>query len=433
MSNKGAQFSLQAIQNSLYEDYMPTFRYNINNNTHYFLYEISTKGYTEISGKYAVYGLVKGTQGGSGAIADGADYKKPRTAGRERQIVNMINLTGQGAIDLKTIKSGTADGAFEDLLAFEMESLYDACKDDTARQVVSGEDSLVDTISAVNTVTGSGAHESGLTLPISLTGTTPVTLPVQNTNRYDIGLMIDIYRVDTLIADNLVIEDIDQELQTISVASTEDTTTGSTAAINEGDNFYNNGSKDIGMTGLEDALYKDDNTYHGIDRTSNKWYKATSRDAGGNLLSEVYLRGVKDKTNVRSGIPCDLMTARHEVVAGYESELQVFKQYTNAVQDGQNGAPNLAGGYTYLTFDALPFVKDRMMTKNTCYGLAKKTWYKPTYQEWDVDDFDGNVFKFTSGQSYQFRLYEFCNLTTDRPRANFVIKNISEDYENPTP
>ena len=436
----GAKFNLQDIQNSLYEFYLPTFRDNINNDAHYFYNKLKSIGYESISGKYAVYGLRKGHQGGAGFIADGADYKFPSTTGRERQIVYMKNMTVQGAIDLKTIHAGTDDGAFEDLLAFEMETAYEAAKDDLARQVVSGEDGYVDKFTAFNPVTpGSGTHPSGLILPISLTGTTPVTLPVENTDKYDIGLVIDIYDAvypvssATLIADNIEILDIDQDLQTIEVAATSQTTTGSTAAINEGDEFVNNESLGEGITGLHDAIVKDDNTYHGIDRTSNKWYKASSKDGGGELLTERFLRQVKDQVDVRSGKRIDMLAARHVVVQGYEAELQVYKQYNNQVESGQDGAPNLAGGYTFLTFDGLPFVKDRMMDKNICYGLASSVWYKPTYQEFTYDDFDGSIFKFTSSQKYNFRMYEFCNMTTDTPRANFVIENVSEDVDTLAP
>jgi|GEM_PF-3386518 len=430
MLGDGAKFNLQDIQNSLYEFYLPTFRENTNNDSHYFLNELKSVGYNKISGKFAVYGLRKGKQGGAGAIADGANYKSPSTTGKERQIVNMKNLTVQGAIDLKTIHAGTDDGAFEDLLADEMETAYEAAKDDMARQVVTGEDGVIDKFTAFDPLTpGSGTHPSGLTLPLALTTTTPKTLPVENTDRYDIGLVIDIYTASTLKADNIEIVDVDQDLQTISVVSTVDTTTGGTYAVAEGDVFVTNGSFGIGITGIEDALAKDANTYHGIDRTSNKWYKATKRDGGNALLTERFLRGAKDSVDIRSGKPIDLLTARHLVVQGYEDELQVFKQYNNAVQDGMNGAVTLAGGYSYLTFDNMPFVKDRFMTKNKCYGLSKQTWFKPTYQEWTYDDFDGNVFKFTASQKYNFRMYEFCNMNTDSPRANFVINNVLEDVD----
>ena len=430
----GARFNLQDIQNSLYEYYLPTFRNNINNDSHYFYSALKSTGYETISGKYAVYGLRKGHQGGAGAIADGADYKFPSTTGRERQIVNMKNMTVQGAIDLKTIHSGTADGAFEDLLAFEMQTAYEAAKDDMARQVINGEDGRIDSFTAFNPDTpGSGNHPSGLTLPISLTGTTPVDLPVGNTDRYDIGLVIDIYNGSTLISDNLEIVDIDQEDSYISVQATSYTTTGSTASIDEGYYFVNNESYNVGITGLEDALGKDDNTYHNIDRTSNKWYKASSADAEFELLTERFLRQTKDNVEIRSSNTIDMLTARHKVVQGYEAELQVYKQYTNSVQDGVQGAANLAGGYSYLTFDALPFVKDRMMTKFTCYGLSTKTWYKPSYVDWNYDDMDGSVFKFTSSQKYNFRMYSFCNLTTESPRSNFIVKNVSEDVNNLAP
>ena len=46
--------------------------------------------------------------------------------------------------------------------------------------------------------------------------------------------------------------------------------------------------------------------------------------------------------------------------------------------------------------------------------------------DYDFDDFDGNIFKFTGGPRYTFRMIEFCNITTDSPRSNFYISNVLE-------
>jgi hypothetical protein len=400
-----ARFNLQDVQDSLYEFYLPTFRHNMKNDSHYFMNALNTGGYEKIDGKYAVYGLQKGIQGGVGALADGANYKTASTYGRAKQQVDMRNLTAQGSIDLKTIKAGDGGASFENLLAKEMETLWDTARDDTSRQIITPNSGII-----TGVATGAGLTGASVT---------PVDLILDSTERLQIGMKLDVISVGlAIVATNLLIVDIDDDNATITVL----TDAALTYIVLDTDSVLNVGAYTNEIDGIEGALAAT-GTYNGIDKATNKWYIPQIKTVGATTgLSEADLREVKDRVNSRGNRNVDMITSNYGVAQGYEAELQTFKRYANT-----GSAPTqLAGGYESLTFDNQPFVKDRMMTPNTVYGLATSTWYKPTYQEWEYDDVDGSVFKFTAGQGYNFRMYEFCNLTTESPRNNFVINNLEE-------
>jgi len=412
ITNTGARFNATSIQNALYEFYLPGFRMNIKDpEKHYFMNALEGLGYTSISGKYAVYGLQKGVQGGAGAISDTGDYKDPDTAGKVRQLVYMKNLQANASIDLKTIAAGKIDGSFDDALASEMSTMLISATKDKARQMFTTETGTIDTVKT--TVTSQDFTASG-----------GVALVMNSVDRFEIGYRVDIYDGATLKADEMKVVDVDRAGVKIYLESTSYTDeTVNSLTVTAGFLVINSGAKGYEITGLEAALYGssgDTDTYHSIDRTTNKWYVAEKHAHDGTALDEAILRDAKDGVDVNGYGVCDLMVARHKVVKGYETELTSLKRYAEL------GVKSLEGGYKALNHDGQPFVKDRDSSVGYVYGINKSTWEKPTYAEWDFDDFDGSIFKFTGGPRYTFRMIEFCNMTTDNPRSNFVITNVLE-------
>ena len=411
ITNTGARFNATAIQNGLYEFYLPGFRMNMKDpEKHYFMNAIEGNGYISISGKYAVYGLQSSVMGGAGAISDTGDYKDPDTSDKDRQLVYMKNLQANASIDLKTIAAGKkGDGAFDDALANEMSTMLISATKDKARQMFTTETGTIDTVKT--TVTTQDFTASG-----------GIGLVMNSVNRFEKGYRVDIYDGVTLKADEMRIVDIDRSAVKIYLESTSYTTeTVNALTVTAGFLVINSGAKGYEITGLEAALYGssgNDDTYHGIDRTTNKWYVAEKYAHDASALDEAILREAKDGVDINGYGVCDLMVARHEVVRGYETELTTLKRYS------ETGTKTLAGGYKALLHDDQPFVKDRDSSVGYVYGINKSTFEKPTYEEWTFDDFDGNIFKFTGGPRYTFRMIEFCNITTDNPRSNFVITNV---------
>lgn len=420
ITNLGATFSLTDVANSLKIHYLPTFRANIKDpNKHYMMNAIEEGGYESISGKSAVYALQIGYQGGAGALAEGANYKSPSTYNVKQQTVLMKNLQAVGAIDLKTMHAGANGGGFEDILAKQMSTLLEAAQADKARQFFTPSSGLITSIPDAFTPT---ANDS-----TNLNWSVNLDLSVDSTDRLNIGYRIDIYNSDTLYAQALQIVDIDEDNSKITVCATSLSSTlpSTTTPVDIGEfDIYIDGSKGEEIEGLEGAVGATTGTYHGIDRATNKWYlPAIKTLAADTPLNEKALRSTYDKVDKRGSGNVTLMCSTHEAVSGYEAELMVFKRYTDHSQLGTE----LTGGYSHLLFDGKPILRDRDATHQKLYGIDKQSWYKPTYQEYTFDDFDGSLFKFTAGQKYDFRMYEFSNLTTDAPRSNFVIGNISED------
>jgi hypothetical protein len=268
---------------------------------------------------------------------------------------------------------------------------------DKARQMFTTETGTIDTVKT--TVTTQDFTASG-----------GIGLVMNSVNRFEKGYRVDIYDGVTLKADEMRIVDIDRSAVKIYLESTSYTTeTVNALTVTAGFLVINSGAKGYEITGLEAALYGssgNDDTYHGIDRTTNKWYVAEKYAHDASALDEAILREAKDGVDINGYGVCDLMVARHEVVRGYETELTTLKRYS------ETGTKTLAGGYKALLHDDQPFVKDRDSSVGYVYGINKSTFEKPTYEEWTFDDFDGNIFKFTGGPRYTFRMIEFCNITT---------------------
>lgn len=406
------------IGKSLYEDYQPGFRNQLKNTAHYWYKNFKGKSAMErVDGKYAIFALEYGINGGAGAIGDEDDYKMPRTSDVENQKVYIKNLQVQGGIGTKVIKASKNGGAFEDLLQREMKRVYLAAKDDQARGIVIKEDEVIETIST--------AIASGV-----ISTSTALEIEVPNVHRFQVGLMVDILDADggdAILANNLVIVGLVKgATPKIRVKKTTQSTLPSgNLVVAIGDKITNNGAFGKGITGLEDA-FASTGTYHGIARSGNEWYLPQTFDHSNTELDEMAIRIITDDAEIESESQIDNFVARHEVVRGYENQLATLKQYNNSPRDGQDGAPNLAGGYKYLTFDGQPFWKDRLMTMNKVYGLNTNTWFEEMHCDWEFDDLDGNLFKFTSGQKYYFRMLKYVNISTDTPRANFVIDNVKE-------
>jgi hypothetical protein len=413
MPNTGARFNATEIQNSLFEFYLPSFRQNIKDpDKHYFMNQMEQNNYQSMSGKYAVYGLKKGVQGGAGSISDIADYKNPSTAGVAQQKVYTRNLTASCLIDLKTIAQGDNRGAFEDLLSSEMADMLISAKNDKARQMFTSQTGVITTVATALTdedFTASGG----------------VDVVVDNVQRFSIGMRVDILDVSgsyAVLADELEVVNIDKTNKKIYLQSTDYTAkTVTLISVAEDDVIVNADAYNVEISGLEDALTTG-NTYHGINRTTNHWYNPQVNSIS-TYLSEQHLREAKDEVDINGMGIVNLVVARHQVVRGYESELTALKRF------GEVGnSKTIAGGYKALLHDEDPFVKDYYSTASVVYGINKPTWDKLVSKEWDFDDFDGNLFKQTSGPRYKLNMIEFSNITTHNPRSNFIISGVTEGW-----
>lgn len=409
-ANTGTNFGNQQVQNALYEFYLPEFRSNIKNpDAHYFMNTIDTAGYEEmVAGKYAVYGLDYGIQGGAGAIADAGNYKSPSSYFVAQQKVYMKNLQTAAQVDIKTMKAGVASGAFEDVVAKMFKTMLVSAKNDRALQMFTTETGILDIVNDTDTV--------------NFTTAGGVAITINNPLRFQVGMRVDIYTTGGVIkADELIINDVDDVSKTLTLEATDYTDeTVTSIALLATDVIITSGAKGNEITGLEAAIKDATGTYQGISRTSNKWYNAQRTASLSSELTEQALRVAKDNVEDRGTGNINFMMARSATVRGYEKALQTLKRFSEL------GTKKLAGGYKALTFDDEPFVKDRFTGAGEVYGLDTSVWFKPTYMEYDFDDLDGSIFKHTAGPRYDVRMIEFCNINTTTPRNNFYIGGVTE-------
>lgn len=411
----GALFGNLGVQASLFEDYQMGFRNNMKKvESDWIKMWQSKTPEKKVAGKYSVFALEFGLSGGAGAIGDDDNYNGTRTGDVDTQQVLIKNLSSSGAMGIKTIYAGVSpQGAFEDLFEKEMKRTMIAAKDMEHNEVFTKELGTIDTVRTLNAAADF---------------TSPQSVAVESTNRFQVGQILAIHNSDgtVLRAKGLIVKSTSRPNRTITLLETgEAGETGQNAvALAVGDIITYRNAKGKGLTGIEDA-FETGNTYHGIDRTDREWYEAQITDAAGDPLDEDYLRDATDDVDIEgSEHMIDGYVVEHGVLKLYESGLQGSKRYNNSVTDGVVGAPNLAGGHTYLTFDNKPIYKDRRTTLRTAYGLSSDCWIREVHTDWRYDDFHGSPIKFQSKQVINWDMIKYCNYSTDAPRKNFAIKDL---------
>lgn len=164
-------------------------------------------------------------------------------------------------------------------------------------------------------------------------------------------------------------------------------------------------------------------TFQGLSTSTYPILQSNRINAGGNALSEAYLRSALSVVNVVSGEEVDEFAASHAQFDAYEALGFAQKRFQDSTLDK---------GYETLTFAGKKFFKDVDIPPSVIYAVKKDTIKFGEVTRLNFSEMDGSVLKFVPNyMAYQAWLREFGNMCYTRPNANAVIDTLAYNTSNP--
>lgn len=176
----------------------------------------------------------------------------------------------------------------------------------------------------------------------------------------------------------------------------------------------------VGLWGL---THNQGVTFQALSTTTYPLLQANRINAGGNPLTESYLRSALSVINVVSGKDPDEFAASHAQFDAYEALGFAQKRFMEV---------KLEKGFETLQFGGKPFFKDVDIPPSAVYALSRDTIKFGEVTALNFADQDGNVLKWVPNfMAYTAYIREFGNMVYTQPNANAVIDTLSYNTSNP--
>jgi hypothetical protein len=164
-------------------------------------------------------------------------------------------------------------------------------------------------------------------------------------------------------------------------------------------------------------------TFQGLSTSTYPILQSNRINAGGNPLTEAYLRSALSVVNVVSGKDIDEFAASHAQFDAYEALGFAQKRFQDSTLDK---------GYETLQFAGKKFFKDVDIPPAVVYGISKSTVKFGEVTSLNFSEMDGSVLKFVPNfMAYQAWLREFGQMLFTNPNQNVVIDTLSYNLTNP--
>jgi hypothetical protein len=175
--------------------------------------------------------------------------------------------------------------------------------------------------------------------------------------------------------------------------------------------------------GLWGATHNQGTTFQGLSTTTFPLLAANRINAGGNGLTESYLRSMQSVVNVVSGEEIDEYAASHAQFDAYEALGFAQKRFMDV---------KLEKGYETLTFGGKPFFKDVDIPPAVVYGYKKDTIKFGEVTSMNFSEVDGSVLKWDPGfMAYRAYIREFGNMVYTHPNNLVALDTLSYNTSNP--
>jgi len=175
--------------------------------------------------------------------------------------------------------------------------------------------------------------------------------------------------------------------------------------------------------GLWGATHNQGLTFQGLSTTTYPLLQANRINAGGNALTEAYLRSALSVISVVSGKDPDEFAASHAQFDAYEALGFAQKRFTDSTLDK---------GYETLTFAGKKFFKDVDIPPSVVYAISKSTIKFGEVTPLNFSEMDGSVLKWVPGYAaYTGYLREWGNMVYTNPNQLAVIDTLSYNTSNP--
>lgn len=386
----------------LKNDYQPAVREQLRNSW-MLLAQIESNS-QDVEGRHAVLSLHVGRNSGVGARAAGAALPGAGSQSYTEQRVGITRNYARGALHGDVIEASASDkGSFLRVLQSELDGAMTDLKDDVSRQLYGD---------ATKAIAQCGTTSSSTT--VVLTSPTKVQLKqLFKGMKVDIGTTAD---YDAVVA-GAEITAVDRVNGTITIDSSVTTTSSHyvTRAGSDGNE----------LTGLREIV-NDSGTLFNVDPTVNEEWKSIVDDNSGTnrTATEALFSKVIEDIYFESGESPDMILTSLGVRRNFAAQLQSLKRFTDSV--------DIKGGFKAVTVAAgnteLPLVVDNDAPNNTAFVV--NTSHLKQHQmgsSWSFMDRDGSVLKYVSGyDQYEFVIYNYHELTTDRRNAHARIDDLSE-------
>lgn len=176
----------------------------------------------------------------------------------------------------------------------------------------------------------------------------------------------------------------------------------------------------VGLWGL---THNQGVTFQGLSTTTYPLLQANRINAGGNPLTEAYLRSALSVAEVVSGKEVDEFAASHAQFDAYEALGFAQKRFMESKLDK---------GYETLQFAGKDFFKDVDIPPAAVYAVKRASIKFGEVTSLNFSEMDGSILKFVPNfMAYQAWLREFGNMVYTNPNQNAVIDTLSYNTSNP--
>lgn len=394
--------TLTTATNILKEIYEPRIREQLQNHlkTSKRIEQTSEGVTSEVGGKYVVFPIHVKRNHGIGARLEMEELPVAKNQGYARAQVGLSYQYGSIRLSGQSMELAQSNfQAFASVLDQEVNGVQTDLAKDYNRQIYGTSVGALMTVSGVNTTT---------------------TIPTDNTQYMEVGMVVDIYNAagDTLKTAAAGVEVTAVNKDTSIVLATAPST--ATAA---NDIVVRHGSLNREMIGLE-QIVDDTTTLFNINpATEPVWKSVINGNAGTNrALSESLMIKMVDDIYTNGGNTTAIFTT-----------LGVRRSYFNLLVQQRRycDTKEFEGGFKGLAFTTdngeIPLISDVDCQPNRMYFLNEKEFKLYRESDWSFMDRDGSKWQRVIGyDAYDSTLYKYCQLGTHRRNTHGLVEDVTE-------
>ncbi len=378
--------TLSSANAALKSMYLDVVANQLNSNIHPFLAKIE-KTSQDVVGKSVKKLVPFGINGGIGAGTETGSLPKVAENNYLLFESTLKNLYGTIELSDKALRASSSEaGAFVNLLSAEMEGLVESSKFNLARMLY-----------------GDG---TGLLTKGTATNKDETTFVADSMKNVMVGQKVDIYVDDSFVQSARIIScDFANKKIIFDKACTEDM-----ANTSKTTKLYVQGSKDKEITGLGSVFDTTNVTsLYGVSRTTYSFLNPISKTITKNSFSEASLMSVVDDCNEKSGGDIDFICGSYDARRKYQALFANNKLNIDTV--------TLAGGYTTLTFNGIPFLAERFVSDGVIYFLNSEDFKLYQLCDWQwIENDKGQILRQKEGYPlHSATLVKYAELVCSKP------------------
>lgn len=387
--------SITSAENALKTVYLGPVAEQINTEINPLLAKIKQSS-QDVWGKEVKRLVQYGINGGVGA--GGETDALPTAGGNNYKTLtsSLKNLYGTIQLSDKAIRaSQNSVGSFVNLLNAEMEGLVKAASFNFGRMLFGD---------------GTGV----LAKVVSVSGT---EVTVDSARNLFVGMTVDFRNASGAILEGVSVRRIigvDKANKKFQVSGLSLTST----LVPKDSIVTVQGSYNSEITGLN-AIFKEDGTIYGLNRSSNKWLVPYIKNSVGEITESEIQKAI-DYVDENAGSKINFIVCSSGVKRAFQNHLATYRRNTDVL--------DLKGGYKAISYNGIPIVSDRFCPEGTMYLLNTDDFTLHQLCDWKwLEGEDGKVLKQIPGTpTYTATLVKYADLVCTKPCGQAMLTGITE-------